>query len=136
MKIKNIIAKSDLDYYKQHINFTHEEEIVFDMLSKGKSIKEIADKLNVSESTIGRRNRSVKSKIEHCMIDGNNRRSVPIWEKLNLTIKEAAEYSGISETTLRERISDGEYNFILKNGTKTLIKRKLFEKYLESVDAI
>jgi len=32
--------------------------------------------------------------------------------------------------------SEGEYNFVLKNGTKTLIKRRLFEKYLESVDAI
>lgn len=136
MKLRNIIAKSELDYYKQHINFTHEEEIVFDMLSKGKSIKEIADKLNVSESTVGRRGRNVKRKLEECMDRGKTVNSVPLWEKLNLTIREAAEYSGISETTLRDRINDGEYDFILKNGTKTLIKRKLFEKYLESVDAI
>jgi len=62
--------------------------------------------------------------------------TVPIPQKILLTIKEAAEYSGISERALRDRLSEGEYNFVLKNGTKTLIKRRLFEKYLESVDAI
>lgn len=61
---------------------------------------------------------------------------VEIKDKLNLTIEEAAAYSGISERTLRDRLSYGEYNFVLKNGTKTLIKRRLFEKYLENVDAI
>lgn len=62
--------------------------------------------------------------------------TVPISQKILLTIKEAAEYSGISERVWRDRLSEGEYNFVLKNGTKTLIKRRLFEKYLESVDAI
>lgn len=62
--------------------------------------------------------------------------TVPIKDKLNLTIEEAAAYSGISERVLRDRLADGNYNFILKNGTKTLIKRRLFEKYLESVDTI
>lgn len=65
-----------------------------------------------------------------------NEKTVEIKDKLNLTIAEAAAYSGISERVLRDRISENNYDFILKNGTKTLIKRKLFEKYLESVDAI
>lgn len=63
-------------------------------------------------------------------------KEVPIKDKLNLTIEEAAAYSGISERVLRNRLAEGNYDFILKNGTKTLIKRRLFEKYLESVDAI
>lgn len=63
-------------------------------------------------------------------------KEVPIKDKLNLTIKEAAAYSGISESVLRNRLAEGKYDFILKNGTKTLIKHRLFEKYLESVDAI
>lgn len=63
-------------------------------------------------------------------------KEVPIKDKLNLTIEEAAAYSGISERVLRDRIANSDYPFILKNGTKTLIKRRLFEKYLESVDAI
>lgn len=62
--------------------------------------------------------------------------SVPIKDKLNLTIEEAAAYSGISERVLRNRLADRNYDFILKNGTKTLIKRRPFERYLESVDAI
>ena len=47
---------------------------------------------------------------------------VEIKDKLNLTVEEAAAYSGISERVLRSRLADGNYDFILKNGTKTLIK--------------
>lgn len=61
---------------------------------------------------------------------------VEIKDKILLTIEEASAYSGISKTTLRGRLKEGEYNFILKNGTKTMIKRRGFERYLESVDAI
>lgn len=61
---------------------------------------------------------------------------VEIKDKILLTIEEAAAYSGISKTVLRDRISESNYDFILKNGTKTMIKRKGFERYLESVDAI
>ena len=61
---------------------------------------------------------------------------VEIKDKILLTVEEAAAYSGISETTLRGRLREGEYDFILKNGTKTMIKRKPFERYLESVDSI
>lgn len=61
---------------------------------------------------------------------------VPIWEKLNLTIDEAAKYSNISEKTLRNKIKGGNYDFVLKIGTKTLIKRKIFEKFLNQTDAL
>lgn len=61
---------------------------------------------------------------------------VEIKDKILLTVAEAAAYSGISETTLRGRLQEGDYDFILKNGTKTMIKRRGLEKYLESVDAI
>lgn len=63
-------------------------------------------------------------------------KDVEIKDKFLLTIKEAAEYSGISERVLRDRIAENDYNFILRNGTKILIKRRLFEQFLESVDAI
>lgn len=33
------------------------------------------------------------------------RQNIPWWMKLNLTIEEAAEYSGIGESTLRDRIN-------------------------------
>lgn len=61
---------------------------------------------------------------------------VEVKDKILLTIEEAAAYSGISATTIRGRLREGDYDFVLKNGTKTMIKRKRFERYLESVDAI
>ncbi len=61
---------------------------------------------------------------------------VEIKDKILLTIEEAAAYSGISATTIRGRLKEGDYDFILKNGTKTLIKRRGLERYLENADAI
>lgn len=65
-----------------------------------------------------------------------NNMIIPIWEKMNLTIEEAAQYSNISSKTLRRFINECTPDFILKIGTKTLIKRKVFEKFLERTDAI
>ena len=49
---------------------------------------------------------------------------VPIWHKTNLTVEEAAAYSGIGSQKLRE-MSDSEYcPFVLWNGAKRLIKRE------------
>lgn len=54
-------------------------------------------------------------------------------DKLNLTIKEAAEYSGIGQHAIRRMLKDGECPFLLMIGTRQLVKRKEFEKYLEAV---
>lgn len=61
---------------------------------------------------------------------------IPIWEKMNLTIEGAAQYSNISSKTLRRFINECTPDFILKIGTKTLINREVFEKFLERTDAI
>ena len=56
---------------------------------------------------------------------------MPIWEKANLTIEEAAAYFGIGENKLRT-MTDGENcPFVLWVGSKRLIKRRKFEKFLE-----
>lgn len=57
---------------------------------------------------------------------------VPIWEKANLTIEEAAAYFNIGINKLREVTKNGNCSFVLCIGNKRLIKRKAFEKYLES----
>ncbi len=129
MKLRNITAKSELDYYKQRINFTYEEEIVFDMLSKGKSIKEIADKLNTSESTVSRKIKSVKEKMGGLM-DMEKQYTVPIWEKVTLTKEEASEYSHIGINKLEELTRNPRCPFVISVGRKRLIKRKEFEKYI------
>ena len=56
---------------------------------------------------------------------------VPLWEKANLTIEEAAAYFGIGENKLRELTSDEDCKFVLWIGTKRLIKRRQFEQFLE-----
>lgn len=55
-----------------------------------------------------------------------------ICEKLNLTIKEAAAYSGIGEKKIREIVRKKNCLFVIKNGSKYLIKRTKFEKWLEN----
>ena len=57
---------------------------------------------------------------------------LPWWQKYTLTIEEAAQYFGIGETTLRRFINEHkDASFIIQNGTKTLIKKTVFEKYLD-----
>ena len=56
--------------------------------------------------------------------------SVPIWEKLLLTVDEAAEYSGIGRNKLRELTNAPYCTFIVYNGNRKMIKRKEFEKYI------
>ena len=61
---------------------------------------------------------------------------VPIWEKANLTIEEAAAYFGIGMNKLRELTEDEPCKFVLFVGTKRLIKRRMFEQYLEHAYSI
>ena len=77
-----------------------------------------------------------KNNYSTAAIQQTNSIVVPIWQKAALTIEEAAIYSNISSKTLRRFINECTPDFILKIGTKTLIKRKIFEKFLERTDAI
>ena len=61
---------------------------------------------------------------------------VPIYQKQNLTIEEAAEYSNIGQNKLRELTADERCNFVLYVGTKRLIKRKQFDAYIERAYSI
>lgn len=58
-------------------------------------------------------------------------KTVPIWEKSNLTLEEAAAYSGIGINKLRELTNDEKCNFVLWIGNKRLIKRRIFDRYIE-----
>lgn len=61
---------------------------------------------------------------------------VPIWEKANLTLEEAAAYSGVGINRIRDISDEKNCPFVLWVGTKRLIKRKAFEKYLEQAYSI
>ena len=62
--------------------------------------------------------------------------SVPIWEKANLTLEEAAAYYGIGTPPFRALTDTDRCPYVLWVGNKRLIKRKAFEKYLESLYSV
>lgn len=62
----------------------------------------------------------------------SNMSSVSIWKKMNLTVEEASEYSGIGTSKIKELSNCEDCPFVLWNGAKRLIKRKQFEEYLSS----
>ena len=60
-------------------------------------------------------------------------KQIPIWEKSNLTLEEAAAYSGIGINKLRQLKDDDNCEFVLWIGTKRLIKRRKFDEYIEKL---
>ena len=63
-------------------------------------------------------------------------KEVPIWEKSNLTLEEAAAYSGVGINKLRELTNDEHCPFVLWVGTKRLIKRRGLDAFLEKAYSI
>ena len=61
---------------------------------------------------------------------------VPIYEKSNLTLEEAAAYFNIGINKIREISDSDKCTFVLWVGNKRLIKRKLFEEYLSKMYSI
>ncbi len=59
------------------------------------------------------------------------KKEVPIWEKSNLTVEEAAAYSGIGVNKIKDLSNSEKCTFVLWIGTKRLIKRKRFDEYIE-----
>ena len=64
--------------------------------------------------------------------DYHEKKEVPIYCKLNLTLKEAALYSNIGINRLSLMLSDPSCPFALFVGKKKLIKRRAFEEYINS----
>ncbi len=64
------------------------------------------------------------------------RRHIPFWEKSNLTIDEAAAYTGIGKHKLRELTDNENCSFVLWVGSKRLIKRRLLDQFLDNMYSI
>lgn len=63
--------------------------------------------------------------------------TVSISEKYALTIQEASTYFGIGEKKLRQLVQENETaDYLLHNGIKVLIKRSLFESFLDSISSL
>ena len=62
---------------------------------------------------------------------------IPYWEKYMLTLREAAEYFHIGEKKMRQIVDDNmDAKFLLENGNRVMIKKKLFEEYLNDASVI
>ena len=70
---------------------------------------------------------------ERVMIMKHN---VPISEKSNLTLEEAAAYFNIGVNKLREISDNDNCSFVLWVGSRRLIKKKQLEEYLSKMYSI
>ena len=69
--------------------------------------------------------------------ESQNKYHVPIWHKYALSVYEASEYYGIGEKKIRYLISEyGDDGFALHIGNKAMIKRQLFEDFLNQMLSI
>lgn len=65
------------------------------------------------------------------------KKEVPIWEKANLTLEEAAAYFNIGINKMRRMTDSKECErFIIWDGNRRLIKRVLFEDFLNQAYSI
>ena len=62
---------------------------------------------------------------------------IPLWQKYTLSIEEAARYFRIGRAKLRKLIDENaNAPYILWNGNRPQIKRKLFEEYIDKLNVI
>lgn len=66
-----------------------------------------------------------------------NNADVPIWEKYTLSIEEASRYFRIGEKKLRRLAEENlDSGWVIVNGNRIQIKRKQFEKIIDTLDTI
>ncbi len=56
---------------------------------------------------------------------------VPVWERITISLEEAAAYSGIGVRKLRDMTDKPECNYVIWVGNRRMIKRKKFDEYLD-----
>lgn len=67
----------------------------------------------------------------------DNENNIPIWKKYTLTVEESAKYFRIGEKKLRKLAEENpDAEWLLLNGNRVQIKRKLFENFIDTIDQI
>lgn len=59
-------------------------------------------------------------------------KAIPIWERVTISIEEAAAYSGIGRDKLRALTEEEDCDYVIWVGKKRMIKRVKFEEYLNN----
>lgn len=66
-----------------------------------------------------------------------NTNDIPMWEKYTLTIEEAFKYFRIGEKKLRKLAEKKpDAGWLIMNGNRLQIKRKQFEKVIDTLEVI
>lgn len=66
-----------------------------------------------------------------------NHEQVPIWQQYTMTIEEASRYFRIGESKLRKFVEEHkDTDLVIMNGNRVQIKRKQFEKLIDTLEAI
>lgn len=123
----NKLTKPQIDEILDFANFNERDEKIFLLKTKGLSDCQISFEMGYSIQNIKRIVAQIKEQISKM---GDDTLNIPIHEKVALTIEEAAEYSNIGQTKIRELIKEPKCTFVLFVGKKALIKRKEFEKFV------
>jgi excisionase family DNA binding protein len=58
-------------------------------------------------------------------------RVVPVWEKVTITLEEAAAYTGIGVCKLREMSNEPGCDYVIWVGGRRLFKRRKLDEFLE-----
>ena len=66
----------------------------------------------------------------------SERLQIPIWEKSNLTVDEAAAYFNMGRDKIRQLTDVPNCEFVLFVGGRRLIKRRQMEKYFEGMYSV
>lgn len=130
----SLLTKPEVEEIAKNANFNEDERKIFELLANNASLETISQRLMISRATTSRRVKDIKIKVERVdeMV-----KTVPIWEKVNLTVEEAAEYSNIGINKISAMLNEPGCPFVLFVGRgKRLVKRKEFERYIEKTSEI
>lgn len=66
----------------------------------------------------------------------NSKYYIPLWHKSNLSIEEAAAYTGIGIGKLYEMTNQEDCPFVLWIGNRRMIKRQVFDEYIAKMYSV
>ena len=68
-KYLSSLTKPEVERLREELNLTDEEERIYNLLKKNKSMIEISDKLLLSESTLKRRIKDIQRKVDRLWLE-------------------------------------------------------------------
>lgn len=68
-KFLSSLTKPEVERLREELNLTDEEERIYNLIKKNKSIIEISDKLLLSESTLKRRIKDIQRKVDRLWLE-------------------------------------------------------------------